>query len=70
MPKENKNPTPLEASRRASGLTRKALAEKSGVPLRTIEAYEQRKNDINLAAADTVRHLAKVLKVPMENILN
>ena len=48
MPKKNPNPSALEAARHSAGLTRKALSEKTGIPLRTIEAYEQGKNDINI----------------------
>ena len=70
MPKKNPCPTPLENARRAAGLTRKELSEKSGVSFRSIETYEQRKNNINLAAAGTVRDLAAALNVPMESILN
>ena len=69
MPKKNPTPSRLEEERHRAGLTRKQLAERSGVNLRTIEAYEQGKNDIGMAAVTSVRQLARALKVPIENIL-
>lgn len=69
MPKKNPNPTRLEEERHRADLTRKQLADRSGVNLRTIEAYEQGKNDIGMAAVSSVRQLARALKVPIENIL-
>lgn len=62
--------TPLEQARRAAGLTRKDLANLSGVNLRTIEAYEQRKANFNLCAAEKVRKLAKALYRSMEDLLD
>ena len=70
MPKYNSNPGPLESARRAAGFTRKKLSEISGVNCRTIEAYEQGKNNLNMASAETVRILARALNVPMEKIMN
>ncbi len=69
MPKKNPNPSRLEEERRKAGFTRKQLSDLSGISLRTIEAYEQRKNDIGMAAVSSVRQLARALKVPIENIL-
>lgn len=69
MPKKNPAPSRLEEERHRAGLTRKQLAEQSGVNLRTIEAYEQGKNDIRMAAISSVRQIARALKVPIENIL-
>ena len=66
----NPNPTPLEVARRAAGLTRKQLAEKSGVSFRSLECYEQRKRNINGTAVITVKALAETLGVPIEKILN
>lgn len=67
---KNPNPNPLEVARREAGFSRKKLAELTGISFRTIECYEQGKNDINMAAAVTVRILARALNVPMEKILN
>lgn len=70
MPKKNPNPSRLEAARRGAGLTRKQLADKSGIALRTIEAYEQGKNDINMAAVASVKKISMVLGVPIESIID
>ena len=70
MPKFNPNPGALEKMRREKKFSRKKLAEISGINYRTIEAYEQQKNDLNIASAKTVRALAKALNVPMEKILD
>lgn len=67
---QNPNPTALETVRRAAGLSRKKLGEISGINFRTIEAYEQRKLDINIASVSIVRALAMALNVPMEEILD
>ena len=70
MPKKNPCPSRLEEARHSAGLTRKQLAELSGVSLRSIEAYEQGKNDINMASVGTVRLLARALKVSIESIID
>ena len=70
MPKFNPNPGALEAARHAAGLSRPKLSEISGVNVRTIQAYEQRQKDINIASVKIVRALAKALNVPMEKILD
>ena len=70
MPKYNPNPTRLEAVRRSKKLTRKQLADLCGLNYRTIEAYEQGKNDINNAAIGTVKKNAAVLDVPIEAIID
>lgn len=51
----------LQYYRKLAGLTQKELAELSGVPLRMIQLYEQRQNDINKARADYVVSMAQVL---------
>lgn len=66
---KNPNPTALEKTRRDLKISRRKLAEVSGVSFRSIECYEQRKNDINIANVKTVRALAKALNVPIENLL-
>ena len=67
---KNPNPTALEKTRREVGMSRKKLAELSGVSFRTLECYEQKKNDINIASVKTVRALAQALGVSMEKILD
>lgn len=70
MPRINQNPTPLEVARRAAGLTRQQLSQKSGVSFGTIKEYEQRRNNINNARAVIVVDLADALGVPVQKILN
>lgn len=67
---KNPNPTALEKTRREVGMSRKKLSEISGVSFRSIECYEQKKNDINIANVQTVLALARALGVPMEKILD
>ena len=70
MPKMNQNPTPLEIARREAGMSRKQLAETSGVKIRAIEMYEQRRTNINDASAARVRDMAKAIGCPIEKIMN
>ena len=51
----------LKTRRENTGMTQKELAAASGVPLRTIQQYEQRQKDIRKASYDTVRRLANAL---------
>lgn len=67
---KNPNPTALEKTRRDLKISRTKLSELSGVSFRSIECYEQRKNDINIANVKTVRALAQALGVPIEKILD
>ena len=68
--KINPNPTALEKARREAGLSRKKLSELSGVSFRSLECYEQRKNDINIANVKTIRALAQAIGCPIEKILD
>lgn len=70
MANYNKNPGSLERARRAAKLTRKQLAELSGISERNIENYERGKNNINYARVNIVLTLAQALNVPIESILN
>lgn len=54
-------PTRLKRIRKERNLTQRELSAASGVSLRMIQLYEQRKNDINAAQASTVIKLAQVL---------
>lgn len=64
-----KLPTRLQAHRKSCGFTQKALCEKSGVNLRTLQQYELRSKDINKAAAGALRSLAQVLSCEIEDLL-
>lgn len=69
MPKFNPNPTNLEKARRAAGLTRQELAEKSGMSFDTLKSCELRRRNINRAPAIDVVSVAEVLGVPIKKIL-
>lgn len=61
--------TNLKLYRKKVGLTQKELADVSGVPLRTIQQYEQRQKNINKAQAEYLVMLARVLCCDVEAIL-
>ena len=66
---EKKKKTNLEIYRLKSGMTRKELSIRTGVPLRTIEQYEQNFKDINNAKSITLFRLSKALFVEPEDLL-
>lgn len=61
--------TNLKLYRKKAGLTQKELADASGVPLRTIQQYEQRQKNINKAQAEYLVMLARVLCCDVEALL-
>ena len=61
--------TKLHEWRERRGVTQAELADKSGVPLRSLQNYEQGKNSINGAAAIQVYKIAKALRVAVEDLL-
>ena len=61
--------TNLKRIRAAYGCTQAELAKRSGVTLRSIQMYEQRKKDINKASADALYRLSKVLGCSMEHLI-
>lgn len=61
--------TKLKQYRQRAGLSQSQLAEESGVPLRTIQQYEQRQKNINMARAEYVIRLAKALYCEPEELL-
>jgi transcriptional regulator with XRE-family HTH domain len=44
-----------------AGLTQSQLSEETGIPIKTIQQYEQGRKDINKAQAEYVIKLAQVL---------
>lgn len=64
-----KKTTNLEVIRCGKKMTRKELSEKSGISIRTIESYEQRKRDIKRAKAETIIKLCKVLNCEIQDII-
>ena len=61
--------TNLAKYRKMMNLSQKKLAKYSGVSLRSIQLYEQRHLDINVAPAEKLYKLAKVLGCNIENLL-
>lgn len=61
--------TNLKILRQNAGLSQRELAEVSGVPMRTIQQYEQRQKSINKAQAETLVMLAKALCCSVEDLI-
>lgn len=59
----------LKLRRQKAGLSQKALAELSGVPLRTIQQYEQRQKNINKAQGQALFMLAHALSCRSEDLI-
>lgn len=59
----------LARMRKKRGLTQAALAEKSHVSLRSIQLYEQKKNDIGKAQYNNLKDIAEALQCDIEDIL-
>lgn len=61
--------TNLKFFRQNAGLSQLELAGLSGVPVRTIQQYEQRQKNINKAQAEYLMAIAKVLCCEMKNLM-
>ena len=61
--------TNLKRIRTGCGYTQSALAAQSGVSLRSVQMYEQRRKSINKASAETLYRLSRVLGCSMESLL-
>ena len=61
--------TRLQELRKNIGYSQRALAEKSGVNLRTLQQYELKAKDINRAATATLLALSKTLGCRIEDLL-
>ncbi len=61
--------TNLKRIRSYFGCTQAELAKRSGVSLRSIQMYEQRRKDINRAEAETLYRISKILGCGMEDLL-
>ena len=64
-----KSETNLKLLRQKSGLSQRELSELSGIPVRTIQQYEQRQKNINKAQAEYLVVLARVLYCEVEDLL-
>lgn len=61
--------TNLKFLRQKAGLSQRELSELSGVPVRTIQQYEQRQKSVNKAQADYLMSMAKVLCCEMKDLM-
>ena len=61
--------TNLKLLRSQAGLSQRQLADLSGVPLRTIQQYEQRRKNINKAQAEYLVMLAQSLSCHVTQLL-
>ena len=59
----------LQQFRKEKGLTQQELSMLSGIQLNTIKALEQGVSQLSNAKASSVRALAKVLDITMEEII-
>lgn len=67
--KAAKPETNLKLLRQRAGLSQSELADLSGIPIRTIQQYEQRQKNINKAQAEYVVMLAQVLCCEVEELM-
>jgi len=65
----NKKDSMLKRLRKYAGLTQNELSERSGVPLRQIQLFEQGQRDINKTQSQTLLQLSKALNCDMEKLL-
>lgn len=61
--------TNLKLLRQKANLSQRELAEQSGVPVRTIQQYEQRQKNINKAQAEYLVMLSKVLCCEVSDLI-
>lgn len=61
--------TNLKHMRKRAGLSQSELAEMSGVPLRTIQQYEQRQKNINKAQVEYLLMLAQALCCKVDDLV-
>jgi len=61
--------TKLKQMRQRAGMSQSELAEQSGVPVRTIQQYEQRQKSINKAQAEYLMMLANALHCKAEDLI-
>lgn len=67
--KEYFKDTNLKRIRTVYGCSQADLAKQSGVGLRSIQMYEQRRKDINKASAETLFSISKVLGCTIEDLI-
>ena len=62
-------PSCLKRIRQIAGLSQNQLAQSSGVPVRTIQQYEQRQKNINKAQAEYIFMMASALGCQPEALI-
>ncbi len=67
--KANQTETNLKKYRLLSGMSQSQLAKVSGIPVRTIQQYEQRKKNINHANFESIQKISKVLCCPCSSLI-
>lgn len=67
--KDNNRNTRLKSKREQAGLSQSELSKVSGVPVRQIQLFEQRRRDINKTQAITLLKLSKALFCNVEDIM-
>lgn len=67
--KEHRDESRLKRLRAYAGLSQRALAEESGVPLRQIQLFEQGQRDITKTQGQTLLQLSRTLGCSMEDLL-
>ena len=66
---QKRQTTNLKQKRLEAGLSQSELSKISGVPVRTIQQYEQRQKNINLAKVESVLSISKALSCDINDIL-
>lgn len=69
MSQASRAETYLKKLRQRAGLSQSVLAEETGIPIKTIQQYEQRRKDINKAQVEYVIRLSKALCCEPQDIL-
>ena len=59
----------IKKQRIEMGLSQRQLADQTGIPIRTIQQYEQRQKNINVAGAETVMKISRFLHCQPEDLL-
>ena len=67
--KKRHSETNLKRYRMTNNITQMELSKQSGIPLRTIQQYEQRQKDINKASAEYLIALSKTLNCAPESLI-
>lgn len=66
---ENKPTTKIKEIRKNKGISQKELAERAGISLKALQAYEQNFRPLERASAIDVYQIAKALDTTIEELL-